>query len=471
MSSARFKLSPGERRPPLLTGLVVGVVAIAAMTGLIYALKPVAPAVSLGVVYLPAILLISVYWGPWLGLFTSFASALAFNWFHIPPTGQITIADSRNWVALVAFTVVAVATSTLAELARSRTREAEQRREEADLAADLARDLLVRVGTAEALGGSARRVADALGVASATIELGTADADARRRAFRLSGPAGERLATLLVPRQISGEAVERLESSIVPTLGALLAIALERDRMQAETVETAALRRSDDLKTALLRAVSHDLRSPLTAIVAAGHALRASSLTAEEQGELSGAVIDEGERLAGLVDKLLDLSLLRSGTAEPRRDWVSVEDVLLAARDSLPAAGSEVRVAVDPSAPAIEVDAAQLERVFVNLLENAWRYSGGREVLVRARAVGSRLVIRVVDRGPGIGEVEQDRIFEPFYRGPQNGVRSAGSGLGLAIARGFVEANGGEISVESLPGQGTSFVVSFPIDPEPAVIA
>ncbi len=466
----RLKLSPGEGRPSLTAGVVVGAFAVAAMTAVIYALKSLAPTVSLGVVYLPAILLISVYWGLWLGIATSLASALAYNWFHIPPAGELTIADSRNWVALGAFLVVAVATSTVAEIARGRAREAEQRREEADLAADLARDLLARVGTADALRDGARRVADSLGVASAAIELDAVPGDSRRRAFPLVGPEGERLATLLVPGSISAGSVERVEDAIAPALGALIAVALERDRLQGEAVETAALRRSDDLKTALLRAVSHDLRTPLTAIVAAGHALRSSSLTADEQNELSGAVIEEGERLAALVDKLLDLSLLRSGKAEPRRDWVSIEDVVLAARDALPRRGSDVRVAVDRAAPPLEADGAQLERAFVNLLENARRYSGGRPVLVRARGVGEKLVVRVVDQGPGIKAAEQERIFEAFYRGRQNGADAQGSGLGLAIARGFIEANGGTIDVESLPGQGTSFVVAFPIQPEPAAV-
>ncbi len=465
------KLAPSKGPPPRAGGLVVAAFSVAAMTGLIYALKPVAPTVSLGVVYLPAILLISVYWGLWLGIVTSLASALTYNFFHIPPTGRLTIADSRNWVALAAFVVVAVAMSTVAEIARSRAREAEQRREEADLAADLARDLLVRAGTTDALHEGGRRVADALGVASAAIELGSADGDARRRAFPLVGPGGQRVATLLVPSSVPPGAVERLEGRIAPTLGALIAVALERDHIQGEAVETAALRRSDDLKTALLRAVSHDLRTPLTAIVAAGHALRSSSLTDDEQVELSGAVIEEGERLAALVDKLLDLSLLRSGKAEPRRDWVSIEDVILAARDSLREPGAEVRVGVDPSTPPLEADGAQLERAFGNLLENARRYSRGGPVLVRARAVGDKLIVRVVDQGPGIDAAEQERIFEPFYRGPQNGRDSQGSGLGLAIARGFVEANGGTVDVESLPGQGTSFVVAFPIEPASAVVA
>jgi two-component system sensor histidine kinase KdpD len=146
--------------------------------------------------------------------------------------------------------------------------------------------------------------------------------------------------------------------------------------MQAEAVETAALRRSDDVKTALLRAVSHDLRTPVTAILAAGHALGSESMTPEERTDLTAAVVEEGERLATLVDKLLDLSRLQAGGAAPRPDWVSVEDLVLAARDGLSEHRGEVRLVVDGDVPAVRADAAQLERAFANLLENAWRYSG-----------------------------------------------------------------------------------------------
>ncbi|HUJ35299.1 MAG TPA: ATP-binding protein, partial [Solirubrobacteraceae bacterium] len=258
---------------------------------------------------------------------------------------------------------------------------------------------------------------------------------------------------------------QRLRAHVVPALGALVAIALRRDALQAEAVETAALRRSDDVKTALLRAVSHDLRTPVTAIVAAGHALGSDSLTAGERAELSTAVVEEGERLAALVDKLLDLSRLQAGRAEPRRDWVSLEDVLHAAREGLAEAGSNVWLTIEPNVPPIRADAAHLERAFANLLENAVRYSGGRPVSVQVRRSGPRVVARVVDQGPGIGAVERARIFEPFYRGSASGREAgSGSGLGLAIAKGFVEANGGTIAVESLPGQGSSFVVSLPIE-------
>jgi two-component system sensor histidine kinase KdpD len=363
---------------------------------------------------------------------------------------------------------VAAVVSTMAELARSRALEAEHRRQEAGLAAALARELLAGSGTRRALGTTARRVAEALAITSAAIELGVRAGDERTSAVALRDTDGAQIATLLVPRRLPADTRLRLTTQVVPALEALVAIALRRDAMQAEAVESAALRRSDDVKTALLRAVSHDLRSPLTAIVAAGHALGTSSLTTDERTELSAGVVAEGTRLATLVDKLLDLSVLQAGRAEPRREWFSLEDLFLATLDGLGERAPDVRLAIDPDVPAVRADAAQLERAFANLLENARRYSDGLPVSIHARRSGARVVVRVVDQGPGIRPAERDRIFEPFYRGPDAG-RSpwTGSGLGLAIARGFVEANGGTIGVESLPGQGTSFVVTLPVEQQP----
>ncbi len=447
-------------------GLATAVAAVALATTAIYPLKAVAPAVSLSVVYLPAVVLVSAYWGLVLGLLTSVASATAFNFFHLPPVGAFTIADGRNWVALAAFTVVAAAVSAMADVARARALEAEGRRREADLAADLARELLAGGQTRAALRTTARRVAEALAIPSAAIELGSREAeDGRRTAVALRVPDGAQIATLLVPRDLPVETSERLRAHVVPSLEALVAIAVHRDTMLEEAVETAALRRSDDLKTALLQSVSHDLRTPVTAILAAGHALGARSLTDEERGELNDVVVEEGERLSALIDKLLDLSRLQAGRAEPQRAWISIEEVLLAARDAMAAEPGEVQVWADPDVPAVRADAMQLERAFANLLENARRYSNGLVVSVHVRRLGSQLVTRVVDQGPGIDPGEQERIFEPFYRGPKSGSWPwTGSGLGLAIARGFVEANEGSLSVESLPGQGTSFVVSLPIE-------
>jgi two-component system sensor histidine kinase KdpD len=451
------------REPPRSRslGLFVSVASVAVCTAAIYPLKAIAPDVSLGVVYLIAVIGVSIFWGFGLGLFTALLSAAAFNFFHIPPTGQFTIQDSENWVALAAFFVAAAFVSTLAELGRARATEADLRRREADLMAELARVLLGRPSVEAALPVAAERIATALELPSAALQLGEAPERPERLALPLSRD-GQRIGTLVVPAGIDAEALDRLRERVVPGLEALLAAAIDRETLIRATVETEALRRSDDIKTALLRTVSHDLRTPLTAIRAAAEALSSPTITEEDRQELRDAIVEDSDRLASLVDNLLDLSRLRTGTAEPSRDWTSIEEVIEAALDDLQLGPDRFKLSIDEALPFIRADSAQLERAFVNLLSNAARYSGDAPVSVRAREVSGRLVIRVVDQGPGIPEKELARIFEAFYRGSGSDSHP-GAGLGLAIVRGFVEANGGQVSVESLPGQGTAFVVEFPL--------
>jgi two-component system sensor histidine kinase KdpD len=365
------------KSPPIAFGVLAAIVVVALGTGIAAALETIAEPVSLGIVFIPGVLLIATVWGLWMGIGTAVVSALVFNFFFLPPLRTLTINAQHDIVALVVFVIVASAGGTLAELARARAAESDRRREEADRALEEA-----------------------------------------------------------------------------------AALAAERDRMREEAVEADAVRRSDELKTSLLRSVSHDLRTPLTAIIAAGAALDSPSVTAEERHELSDAVVEEGQRLSRLVENLLDVSRLESGKAEPHREPVEVGDLLAAARESIGPYGEHVRLALDDDLPPLRADPTQLERAFANLLENAVVHGEGQPVLVRSRLVGPRLVVRVVDRGPGIPENLRERIFEPFYRAPGS-PSGGGSGLGLAIARGFIEANGGEVEVESLPGQGSSFVVTF----------
>jgi two-component system sensor histidine kinase KdpD len=442
-----------------LVGVLVAAGSLALTTLLLYPLSEIAPAVSLGVLYLLAVLLVSTVWGFWLGLATSVAAALAFNFFHIPPTGRFTIADPQNWVALGVFLVAAAVASRLSDLAARRAREAERRRREADLAAELARLLLGAPDPRAALPQAAKRIADALDVDSAAVVFGRVRRGDRQAAIALGD-----VATLLVPAEAEQLARER----IAPALEPLLIAAAEREALLREVVETDALRRSDEIKTAVLRSVSHDLRSPLTAIRAMGEALGSPALEPTERAELGEAITAESERLSRLVDQLIDLSRLQAGTAEPRRDWCSLDEVIRAAVEDTGAAADRVRLVIDRDLPLVRADAAQLQRALANLIENGLRYGSGAPVSVRARASGGRVLIRVVDQGPGIPPVEQERIFAPFYRAP--GAAGRGSGLGLAIVRGFVEANGGRIRVESLPGQGSSFVVELPL-PEGAPLA
>ncbi len=451
------------REPPRsrALGLAVAIGSVALCTLAIYPLKTIAPAVSLGVVYLLAVIGVSIYWGLRLGLLTAFASAAAFNFFHLPPTGQFTIADSRNWVALAAFFVTAAIAGTLAELARSRAQEADARRREADLMAELARTLLGGPNLEASLPVAAERIARALDLPSAALQRGEATDNPGRLSLALTH-GGYRLGTLVVPAGIDPENLRRLEDRLLPGLEGLLAAAIDRGELLRATVETEALRRSDEIKTALLRTVSHDLRTPITAIRAAAEALTSPTIDDVDRMELREAIIDDSDRLAALVDNLLDLSRLRTGRAEPSQDWVSIGEVVEAAVDDLDIDSDLFKLSIDDRLPFVRADAAQLERVFVNLLSNAARYSGGEQVSVRAREVSGRIVIRVVDRGPGIPDRDLERIFEAFYQGP-NDPSHTGAGLGLAIVKGFVEANGGQVSVESLPGQGTTFVLEFPL--------
>jgi two-component system sensor histidine kinase KdpD len=446
-----------SRSRSLRLGIAIAVAAVGVATLLIYPLRSVSPAVSSGVVYLLAVLLVSTYWGLPLGLLTAVGSAATFNWFYLEPTGRFHVADSEHLVVLGVFLAAAVIASTVAGVARGRASEAERRRQEADLAAEMARILLGGATLDEATRQASGRLAESLGLPFATIAL-----DGREPAPGEQGvPLGS--ARLLVPEGA------QLGERIVASLEALLAAALDRERLQAEVVETQALRRSDVIKTALLRAVSHDLRSPLTAIITAGDAVRSPTMEAHEREDLGSLIVQEAARLSRLVEQLLDLSRLQAGTAEPRRDWCSIEEVVSSAVEHLQASDVPVEVAIDRDLPFVEADAAQLERVFVNLLENARRFSGGHPVKVRARDLGNRVAVRVVDRGPGIAEEEMPHIFEPFRQGNAQ-TDHPGSGLGLAIVKGLVEANGGRVYAESTPGQGTVFAIEFPLSEQPAAV-
>jgi two-component system sensor histidine kinase KdpD len=485
--------------PSRRVGAVVAVASVALSTVIVYPLKQVAPVASLSVVYLPAVLVVSVTWGAWLGFATALVSAAAFNFFHLPPVGTFTVSNSSNWVALAAFVVVAALSSSVAEVTRARARDAEERRGEADLAAEMARLLLRGARLSEDLPTAAARLAQALRLNSARIEMDAVEGDERTVAFPLR-EGTRRLGTLLVGADSSEASLRRLQERVVPALEALLSAALERESLLGGVVETAALRRADTVKTALLRAVSHDLRSPLTAISAAGEAVASPGLSQAEREELAAVIQEETRRLSRLVDNLLDLSRLEAGAAEPRSDWTSVEELIRTAVREVALREEDFVLSIDRDLPLVKVDPAQMERAFVNVLENARRHSGGHPVSVRARAVrslarvparaaaaggagdgaretretgeappqgqrpaGDRVVVRVVDRGPGIPPAQLERVFEPFYRAGTAAGGHRGSGLGLAIARGFTEANAGSLHVESLPGQGATFVFELPL--------
>lgn len=451
------------RRDFPLVGLGAAVVSVAAITATNYGLRELAPPVSTGVVYLLAVLLVSSKWGLWPGLVTSFLSAAAFNFFHIHPTGGFHVADGGNWVALTVFLIAAAVTSTLAHAARERAEEAERRRREADLATEMARLLLGGSSPEDSLRAVGARIAAAFGLEFVSVETGWIDSSPSARAVPLVIDGG-RIGTVLVPADADPGPVEAIRDRIVPALETLVAAAKRRAELESQLIETKALRRSDAVQKAVLRAVSHDLRSPLTAITAAVRGLGSDTLTDAARTELVSVAADEADRLSRLVNNLLDLSRLQAGGAEPRTAWCSLAEIVHAAADAAPQPVGGFDIRLDEDLPALSCDATQLERAVGNVLENSARFAGERPVSVRARASGAWLTLRVADDGPGIGRDELERIFEPFHR--LRDQPGGGSGLGLAIARGFVEANGGRLRADSVPGEGSTFVFRLPVPRE-----
>ena len=452
-------------RSALLGGLVA-LASVMAITGLVYGLREIMPAVSTGVVYLLAVLLVSTYWGLWLGLATAVASAVVFNFFHIPPTHRFHIDDAEHWVALGVFFAAAVVTSTLAEAARARASEAQQRRREADLTADMARLLLGSASAGESLAALGERIAEAYELSAVSVELDWRASDDRRRAVPLV-VEGNRAGTVMVPRDTAEQTLDSLRSRVVPALEALVGAARRREALESRVIETKTLRRSDEVKTTLLRSVSHDLRSPITAVKAAAEGLASPGLSDEARDELTAVVSVESARLERLVGNLLDLSRLESGAAEPRSDWVSVDEIIAAALASVPGPTGGFDVSIDPETPLIRADAAQLERALANVADNAVRHGGGGSVSVRVGSTGSRVLIRLSDSGPGIPRDKLRLIFEPFEAASE--APGGGAGLGLAIARGFVEANGGRVHAQSQLGEGTTVTVDLPVPAASAV--
>jgi two-component system sensor histidine kinase KdpD len=253
---------------------------------------------------------------------------------------------------------------------------------------------------------------------------------------------------------------------IAEPLGRLIDVAVERERVAEQAAETEAARRAEVARTAILHAISHDLRSPLTAITTAGAALSAPGVTGAERRELLEVIQTEGTRLARLVDDLLDLSKIQAGAAAPQADWCDVHDAVASAAAHVRTAHA-IEFDLPADLPLVRADAAQLERVFSNLIENAIKFSpADSAVRISGGVGGGRVTVRVTDHGRGIPSQDRAHVFEPFWRG-RGTVGPGGSGLGLAICRGFVEANGGQIVLQSGGDRGTSFAVSFPVSPQP----
>jgi len=451
-------------RRSLVVGVLASIAAVAIVTAVIAVVKQWVPVLSLGVLYVFAVLPIAVVWGLWLALPVSIASMLAFNWFFLPPVHTFTLADSENWFALAVYLATAVVVSELAARARRRAAAAEQRERESALLAELSTELLRGRELGDELGEIGTRAAGVLGVGTAQIELGSERRPPPGTSPYLLEVADRTVGTIYVPAGSDPNVAAR--HRFLPALAALLAVAVDHDRLEHDALEAEALRRSDLVKTALLRAVSHDLRSPLTGIRTAVGALRNPTLqlSEEDRRELLETIDLDSDRLGRLVGDLLDLSRLEAGGAAPEAEVWSLDDLV---REAIDALDARERVELSGEAPLVNVDATQIQRVLANLIENALKFSPpGAHVHVRITATRKEAIVRVVDQGPGLAEDELERVFEPFYR--RGSDTRSGAGLGLAIARGFAAANGGRVWAESRPGQGATFALALPVVEVPA---
>jgi two-component system sensor histidine kinase KdpD len=442
--------------------LVVALVVSGLCTAGIKLLAHWIPVQGMGVVYLAGVLLVSSLYGLVPGVAASVISMLAFNFFFLPPLHTFVIRDSSDWLTLALFLVTALVTSQLAARSRDATERAEQRAREAEFGLSMTRALAVGPDLASVAPTLAREAAGVLGAGDGELRFGTAE-PATPGALPLILD-GVRIAELVLS-DTTAAVDPPVAARVSVQLAGLIALGIQRDELLAKRVEAETLQRADDLKTALLRAVSHDLRSPLMAISTAAGTLRLGATDPVEL-ELMDSVLSATERMTRLVSDLLDLSRLQAGAFQHQEDWCDVGDLLsAAAREAgrvwpAPVVSGDLR-----SLPLVRGDERQLERVLVNLIENGAKFSSSATpVEVQARANGDRVEVSVLDRGPGIPPAERERIFEPFYRGAAD--RSLpGSGLGLAIVLGLAEANGAAIRVEARAGGGSVFTLSLPTRP------
>jgi two-component system, OmpR family, sensor histidine kinase KdpD len=443
------------RRADPLLGVAASIGAVALVTVVIALLKGFVPVLSLGALYVFAVLPIAIGWGLRFSVGVSVASMLIFNFLFLPPVYSFTLNDSRTWFALAVYVVTSAVVSELA--ARSRRRAIES-----ELLAEIARSLLERGSVSGELDRIAAGAARALGASDARIELGEPSAGLREDGDATPLVAGSRRIGTIALRR-SRRPYRRASSPLLPALASLLAVAIDQERLAREALEAEALRRSDALKTALLRTVSHDLRSPLMTILTSASALSRPELDLGEadRADLLAGILSEAQRLDRLVSNLLDLSRLQAGAATPAPEVWAADSLVVQALSSLGEAADRVDVTLSAESPVVRVDGHQIERALANLIENAIKYSPDHAARVVVSSTAREALVRVVDHGPGLAAEEMQRVFEPFQRGSVSDV--GGAGLGLAIARGFVEANGGRVWAESLAGQGATFVLALPI--------
>ncbi|MEV5936817.1 ATP-binding protein [Streptomyces sp. NPDC052079] len=408
------------------------------------------------------------------GMLPSLASAvvgtLLINWYFAPPVRTFTIAAPQNMVALVVFVGVAASVASVVGLAARRTDQAARLRAEAETLSFLAGNVLRGETSLEAL---LERVRETFAMDAAALlerENDTAPWTCAGGVGAVSAVARPEDADVVVPvgddmvLAISGRVLPASDRRVLAAFAAQAAVVLDRRRLKSQADRARELAEGNRIRTALLAAVSHDLRTPLAGIKASVSSLRSDDVewSQEDRAELLEAIEEGADRLDHLVGNLLDMSRLQTGTVTPLIREVDLDEVVPLALGGVPEPGSAVVLDIPESLPMVATDKGLLERVVANVVENAVKYSPEKEpVLVAASTLAERVELRVVDRGPGVPDEVKQRIFSPFQR-HGDAPRGDGVGLGLAVARGFAEAMGSTLRAEDTPGGGLTMVLSLP---------
>jgi two-component system, OmpR family, sensor histidine kinase KdpD len=442
-----------------------------------------------------------------VALAASTFAVLSFNFFFLPPVGRFTIADPQNWIALFVFLAVSLVASNLSSVARQRTMEALERRDEMARLFDLSRDVLLTTDSREAIQQLTRFVSrrfdleyvaialprggdwDVVTTGSAPLELDrhqlalaaggverTLEFDARERTYsghRTIRADGHdvRIVPLRLgtkPIGVLAAAGRPIDPGSLDALGGIVAIAIERVQFLEERKAAELARQSEELKSALLASLGHDLRTPLTAIRVAATNLQASWLDEPQRREQSQIVLAEVERLTRLFDDILDMARIDAGAVATQLQWVHPAQIVESAREQVAhaIAAREVRVNVR-SDTLIRLDPRLTAAGLSHLLDNAAKYSPPAQPIdVDASVENGELVVAVRDRGPGLSPADLPRLFDRFYRGAQTS-RVSGTGMGLSIVRGLLAVERGRVWAENCTDGGARFTIAVPVEQKP----
>jgi two-component system sensor histidine kinase KdpD len=489
---------------PELAHLTAALGAIAALTVVYAGWLHVTNATTVALSFLLLVLVVSATSRLWIALVSSAAAMLCFNFFFLPPVGTFTIAEPQNWVALFTFLAVALVASNLSSIARARADEAMARRDEVARLFDLSRDVLLMTDTDDAVTLLARFISRRFDLAYVAICLPRADGwqiaeggplslpldeaqlqmtfagasktlefDAQQRIYaghRTVEVAGH--AVNLVPLRLRSKPVGllaasggRVDAGALDALGGVAAIAIERLQFLHERKAAELARQSEELKSALLASLGHDLRTPLTAIRIAATNLQGSWPDERARHEQTGIILSEVERLARLFQNILEMARIDAGAVSADFKWANPSQIVDAALAQVEhtMGARPVRLSMPPPDLLVRVDPQVTAAAVAHLLENGAQYSPEDAPIEVAATVGDEgLRISVRDHGPGIAPADLPRLFERFYRGVAAKRRVSGTGMGLAIARGLLAAEHGQVWAENCADGGAQFTVLVP---------